>query len=423
MSASRLVSLSRKIIKPSSPTPLSHRIHKLSLMDQMGTHSYMAALLFYPKQNTTTSMPEPTKISRVLEKSLSKVLTSYYPFAGQVRDNSFVECNDIGADLSIVRIDCPMSSIFDHPRTYIDNLVLPFDPWFPSTDSLVAAKLCHFECGGVALGVCLSHKVSDGCSLSKFLRDWSMVARDSEAKLSPLFNGSSIFKPTNSSSFQVVADPPLYKNESKRFHFSASKLKSLKSLTDSTTQIRPMTVEAITAFLYRCVNTTPSLLIQAVDQRGTSNDALVPADLTGNAILPFVVSATNKEEMNWERLVSELRKGKEKIQDMLKYIESEEYLCSKVSDIARELNERTSNNDIPMYRFSSLRRFPSNDMNFGWGRPRQVDVSTLPINMFILMDNQNGDGVEVIVSLEDRELSALERNDEFLQFASPCLGF
>ncbi|KAG5569870.1 hypothetical protein H5410_059636 [Solanum commersonii] len=388
MSASRLVSLSRKIIKPSSPTPLSHRIHKLSLMDQMGTHSYMAALLFYPKQNTTTSMTEPTKISQVLEKSLSKVLTSYYPFAGQVRDNSFVECNDIGAYLSIVRIDCPMSSILDHPRTYIDNLVLPFDPWFPSTDSLVAAKLCHFECGGVALGVCLSHKVSDGCSLGKFLRDWSMVARDSEAKLSPLFNGSSIFKPSNSSSFQVVADPPLYKNESKR-----------------------------------CVNTTPSLLIQAVDQRGTSNDALVPADLTGNAILPFVVSATNKEEMNWERLVSELRKGKEKIQDMLKYIESEEFLCSKVSDIARELNERTSNNDIPMYRFSSLRRFPSNDMNFGWGRPRQVDISTLPINMFILMDNQNGDGVEVIVSLEDGELSALERNDEFLQFASPCLGF
>ncbi|KAK6774336.1 hypothetical protein RDI58_029575 [Solanum bulbocastanum] len=140
-----------------------------------------------------------------------------------------------------------MSSIFDHPRTYIDNLVLPIDPWFPSTDSLVVAKLSFFECGGVALGVCLSHKVSDGCSL----------------------------------------------------------------------------VEAITAFLYRCVNTTPSLLIQAVDHRGTSNDALVP-------VLPFVVSATNKEEMNLERLVSELRKGKERIQDMLKYIESEEFLCSKV---------------------------------------------------------------------------------------------
>ncbi|KAG5570402.1 hypothetical protein H5410_060168 [Solanum commersonii] len=58
MSSSRLVLLCKKIIKPSSPTPLSHRIHKLSLTDQMGTHSYMEALLFYPKQNTTTSMPK-----------------------------------------------------------------------------------------------------------------------------------------------------------------------------------------------------------------------------------------------------------------------------------------------------------------------------------------------------------------------------
>ncbi|KAG5570403.1 hypothetical protein H5410_060169 [Solanum commersonii] len=146
-----------------------------------------------------------------------------------------------------------MSSIFDHPPTYIDNLVLPIDPWFPHTDSLVAAKLCHFECGGVALA-------------------------------------------------------------------------------ESETQTSPTTVEAITTFLYKCVNTSnfmPSLLMQAVDQRGASNIALVPADLTGNAILPFVVSATNKEEMNLQRLVSELRKSKEKIQDMLKYIESEEFLCSK----------------------------------------------------------------------------------------------
>lgn len=137
---------------------------------------------------------------------------------------------------------------------------------------------------------------------------------------------------------------------------------------------------------------------------------------------PVVVSATNKEEMDLERLVSELRKGKEKIQDMLKYIESEELLCSKVSEIARELNERTSSNDIPMYRFSSLRRFPTNDMNFGWGRPRQLDIATYPFNMFLLMDNQNGDGVEVLVSLEEGKMSAFERNDELLQFASPCSG-
>ncbi|KAK6774121.1 hypothetical protein RDI58_029360 [Solanum bulbocastanum] len=130
-----------------------------------------------------------------------------------------------------------------------------------------------------------------GCSLGNFLRGWSMVARDSEAKLS--------------SQHQYLNHPILH-------HFKW--LLILINSAESETQTSPTTVEAITTFLYKCVNNTPnfmpSLLIQAVDQCGASNDALVPADLTGNAILPFVVSATNKEEMNLQRLVSELRKGK-----------------------------------------------------------------------------------------------------------------
>ncbi|KAK4343507.1 hypothetical protein RND71_036601 [Anisodus tanguticus] len=427
MAASRLVLLSKKMIKPSSPTPLSHKIYKLSLMDQMGTHSYMPFSFFYPKQDTASS-PEPKKVFQILEKSLSKILTAYYPFAGRVWDNSIVECNDMGVDLSQVRIDCPMSSIFDHPHTDIDNLIFPDDPWFPSTDSLIVAQLSHFECGGIVLGASFSHKVSDGHITTKFLRDWAMVARDSEAKQSPLFNGASIFKPANySSSPQVVVDPPLYQNVSKRYHFSASKLKSLNSLisVDSGSQIPPTTVEAVTAFLCKCVNTPtfkPSLLVHTVNLRGTNNDALVPADLVGNAILPSAVSAANKEEMNLQRLVGELRKGKEKIQDMLKYAKSEELLCSRVSKIDREMNEWTSSNDFSMYRFSSLRKFPLHDINFGWGRPRRADMATFRVNMFVLLDNRSGDGLEVLVNLEEGEMSAFESNDELLQFASPCSG-
>ncbi|MCD7457965.1 hypothetical protein HAX54_036712 [Datura stramonium] len=402
------------MIKPSSPTPVSHRIHKLSLMDQMGTHSYIPISFFYPKQDTASSA-EPRKVSQILENSLSKVLTAYYPFAGRVRDNSFVECNDMGVDLFQVRIDCSMSSIFHHPRTDIDNLVLPKDPWIPSTGSLMVAQLCHFECGGIALGVCVSHKVNDAYGVASFLRDWAMVARDSEAKPSPLFNGSSIFKPANysSSPHQMVVDPPINQNVSKRYHFPASKLKALKALisADSGSQIHPTTVEAITAFLCKCVNTptfTPSLLIQAVNLRGTNNDALVPADLVGNAILPFTVSVANKEDLDLQRLVGELSKGKEKIRDMLKYIKSEELLCSRVSEIAGEMNDWTSTNNFSLYRFSSLRKFPLHDINFGWGRPRRVDLATFPVNMFVLLDNQSQDGVEVLFALQWRLINSLQ---------------
>ncbi|OIT37557.1 PREDICTED: acylsugar acyltransferase 3-like [Nicotiana attenuata] len=420
MAISRLVSLSQKIIKPSSPTPFSHRIHNLSLMDQMGTHSYIPFSFFYPKQDTASSL-EPTKVSQILEKSLSKVLTAYYPFAGRVRDNSFVECNDMGVDLSQVRIDCPMSSIFNHPRTDIDKLIFPKDPWNLSTGSLIVAQLNHFECGGIILSACISHKVVDGYSMTNFLRDWALVARDSEAKPSPLFNGASVFQPANYSAPPQVADPSRKQNASKRYHFSASKLKALKARS----QIPPTTVEAVTALLCKCANTPtfkPSLLIQAVNLQGTNNDALVPAGLVGNAILPYVASAANEEDLKWQRLIGELRERKEKVHDMLKDIKSEDILFSRVSELATQINERTSSNDFSIYRFSSLRKFPFHDINFGWGRPTRVDAATFPVNMFLLLDNQNGDGVEVLVNLEEGEMSVFESNEELLQFASPSSG-
>nr|ART34012.1 acylsugar acyltransferase 2 [Salpiglossis sinuata] len=422
MAASRLVLLSKKMIKPSSPTPISHRIHKLSLMDQMGTHSYVPFSFFYPKQDAASSL-EPTKVSRILEKSLSKVLTSYYPLAGRVRDNSFVECNDMGVDFSQVQIDCPMSRIFDVPRAEMDNLIFPKDPWIPSTDSLVVAQLNHFECGGVVLSTCISHKVADGYSIAKFLRDWAIVARDSGEKPSPLFNGASILKPTNNSSTQVV-DPSLYKTTSKRYHFSASKLKALKAMisADSGNQIVPTAVEAVTALLFKSINARnfkPSMLMQTVNLRGKNNDALLPADLVGNVIFPFVVSAANEDELNLQRLVSELREGKEKIHNTLECIKSEELLCSKVCEIAREINKRTTRDDFSMYRFTSVRKFPLNDIDFGWGRPRRADFATAPINLIFLMDDQSGDGVEVLLNLGEEEMSTFQSNDELLQFASP----
>ncbi|XP_009588593.1 acylsugar acyltransferase 3-like [Nicotiana tomentosiformis] len=419
MAISRLVLLSQKIIKPSSPTPFSHRIHKLSLMDQMGTRTYMPISFFYPKQDTAISL-EPTKVSQILEKSLSKVLTAYYPFAGRVRDNSFIECNDMGINLSQVRIDCPMSSIFNQPRTDIEKLIFPKDPWSTSTDSLIVAQLNHFECGGIVLSACISHNVADAYSMANFVRDWALVALDSEAKPSPLFNGASIFQPANYSAPQV-ADPSRKQNASKRYHFSASKLKALKARS----QIPPTTVEAVTAFLCKCANTPtfkPSLLIQAVNLRGTSNDALVPAGLVGNAVLPYVVSAANEEDLNLQRLIGELREGKEKVHNMLKYIKSEELLCSRVSELATQINEQTSSNAFSIYRFSSLRKLPFRDINFGWGRPTRVDIATFPVNMFVLLDNQNGDGVEVLVNLDEGEMSGFESNEELLQFASPSSG-
>ncbi|WMV23361.1 hypothetical protein MTR67_016746 [Solanum verrucosum] len=44
----------------------------------------------------------------------------------------------------------------------------------------------YFECGGIALSFCMSHKlVGDACSAYNFLRDWARLTRDPKLTLSP----------------------------------------------------------------------------------------------------------------------------------------------------------------------------------------------------------------------------------------------
>ncbi|KAH0663163.1 hypothetical protein KY284_028094 [Solanum tuberosum] len=49
-------------------------------------------------------------------------------------------------------------------------------PWANGVDrALIVAQLSHFDCGGIALSVCLSHKIGDGSSVYCFLRDWAAL--------------------------------------------------------------------------------------------------------------------------------------------------------------------------------------------------------------------------------------------------------
>ncbi|WMV38668.1 hypothetical protein MTR67_032053 [Solanum verrucosum] len=196
MASPQLDLISTKIIKPSSPTPLIHRIQKLSIFDQLNPCSnYMSFGMFFPKQYNPTLPVDRTHISTILENSLSRALTSYYPLAGTIRDDGLhVECNDVGAKFLQAKIDCPMSEI-NHRSSEAEDLVFPKDlPWTPSKENLVVAQLNHFNCGGIAISVCVSHKIVDGSSMANFINHWSTMARNPSAPIPSFqFVGGSIF--------------------------------------------------------------------------------------------------------------------------------------------------------------------------------------------------------------------------------------
>lgn len=143
MVASSLVSLiSKKIIKPSIPTP-PLRTHKFSFVDQV-FHFSIPMSFFYPKNRNDKSY-EPTHVSQLVEKSLSKALSFYYPYAGGLKDSSFVDCNDVGVELSHVRVHCPMSEIFNHPYTDAEHVVFPVvQPYGHNEGNLAITQVSYF---------------------------------------------------------------------------------------------------------------------------------------------------------------------------------------------------------------------------------------------------------------------------------------
>ncbi|KAM3232184.1 hypothetical protein P3L10_017543 [Capsicum annuum] len=169
--------ISKKIIKPFTPAPSTQRWHKLSLIDQGLTHLYIPFVFYYPKNQVNAIPNGPKQLSNLLTNSLSKALTNYYPWARSLKDNATIECDDNGVEFFEIQINFPMDKVVNHPDSNVKDLTFPQGvPWSNGVDrALTVAQLSHFDCGGIALNVCLSHKIGKASSVHCFLRDWAVI--------------------------------------------------------------------------------------------------------------------------------------------------------------------------------------------------------------------------------------------------------
>ncbi|XP_059285106.1 acyltransferase Pun1-like [Lycium ferocissimum] len=317
MAASRLISVSKKLNKPFSPTPSPLKYFKLSLLDQVLGNMYMPLAFFYPKK--------PAQISQILETSLSKFLTSYYPFAGRLRDNIFIDCNDKEARLINVHYDCPMSENVNLPDT--GPKYLPFAKgmtWNHSADedSLVVAQLSNFDCGGIAISACISHKLGDASTLCKFMSNWAITTKFIGMKgPSPMLIGSSIFPPSKN----VPLTKPMIASQiqlttTNRYLFSSSKLNALKAMISSQSGVQnPSRVEVASALLHKCAiaaskTTSGSFKSSILNQFANLRSRMVPPlpqSSVGNIISSMSILTTKEEDVTLASVFKELRKEKE----------------------------------------------------------------------------------------------------------------
>ncbi|KAF3440182.1 hypothetical protein FNV43_RR18461 [Rhamnella rubrinervis] len=298
----------RETIQPSSPTPHHLRSFKLCLMDQHAGVMYTSIVLFYPNSNVDGNVNLAAERSQLLKKTLSETLTHFYPLAGRIRSNLYVECNDEGAEFVEARINCSISKILENPDVERLKEFLPIDiaSKEAETGPLLRVQATSFECGGMAIGVSMSHKVSDAASLCTFIKSWSSIALGGSNDLLylPEFVGASLIFPPrehlgNSSESKSGATFKLVRNKcsTRRFVFDAPMIAALQRKAASESVKKPTRVEAVSALIWKCAMeassatkgpTRPSTLMQCVNIRSSVLPAL-PESFLGNLIDFFAV--------------------------------------------------------------------------------------------------------------------------------------
>ncbi|KAF3444027.1 hypothetical protein FNV43_RR13717 [Rhamnella rubrinervis] len=383
-----------------------------------------------------------------LKKSFSEALTLCYPFSGRIENNITIRFDDGGDDEDCgayyieARIDTPLSSFLQQPDVEVLKKFLPNEVESPkaTTMPLLLLQISFFNCGGLAVGLCISHRLADLVTLIKFIMLWKAIAHDTEQQRLPLFafDAASYFPPKDQDhDHNLAADekpPPVVLNwpdkcVTKRFVFDGSQVAALKAKAASEYAQRPSRVEAVSALIWRCawrsntmINLKHSVMVQFMDIRKRVESP--PLENTmGNLVHYFGTVAEEGNEMELPYLVAQLREQIRKCsENLVKTLASGTSTNSvellRAQETAGDFASRIKY--MKLYLCSSWCNFRLYDYaDFGWGKPIWIfTAGSSKKNFFRLMETKEGDGVEAWVSLSNEEMALFERDDQLLAFAS-----
>ncbi|KAJ9709685.1 hypothetical protein PVL29_001255 [Vitis rotundifolia] len=371
-------------IKPSSPTPDHLKSFKLSLPDQLAPPTY---------------------------NSLSETLILFYPLGGTIKGDVSVDLSYEAVTFTEAQASIQLSDILRNPEMDILQQFLPFDPYNVRSDkpvAVLAIQVTILVCGGLAIGVCISHKTADGATLASFLCAWALTARRaSESIADSLFDMATLFPPSDH--LHVIMPSGLFSKQkivTKRFVFDATSLATLKGrAAKATCMNNPTPIEAITALLCKsAMNSTSEKSGKATLPRIKSHlPGLAFGNLWRNAIAS-IADGYNKIEL--PDIVVQLRTAMRKInEEYVRKLQGDDGLSQAIESL-KEVSEMVTKGQVEFYRFSS------------W--PMWVCTSNAPIkNVVILMGMRSGDGTEGWVSMDEQHMTKSEREEQLLMHFRP----
>ncbi|KAI3413091.1 uncharacterized protein J3R85_016528 [Psidium guajava] len=202
---------SKKLVKPSDPTPHHCRKLGLSFIDDLLFSKYVGVVFYYRARESTREIDSLQRLRR-LEESLSETLVLFYPLAGRyVEDGLFIDCNDEGVEFVQAKVDGTMDQLL---RGDLDRDLISCLSKFPppaANNPLVVVQANSFDCGGLAISLRFSHKIGDMYTMATFMNSWATACRSGIHQVaSPNFELPSLF-PVKEPAFRQWPELPLWK--------------------------------------------------------------------------------------------------------------------------------------------------------------------------------------------------------------------
>ncbi|XP_044502043.1 stemmadenine O-acetyltransferase-like isoform X1 [Mangifera indica] len=415
--------LSGEIIKPSSPTPNQLRTHKLCLLEQLvPPHVHFPFIFFY-----SAATKDPSKTSIELKLSLSQTLTYYYPFAGRLKDGSFIDCDDSGVTFIEAQVAGNMSEVLKEPEMDLLEQLLPFKA-DEKLSTLVVVQVSYFDCGGMAIGVCFSHFIADATAAANFVKNWAALASCRSIDIKDvIFDCTSIFPPqdvlglTDSVCERCVSYVEI---KTKRFVFDAAKIAALREEIGNVAGLdRPTRVEAVSTLILSAViaaaaretNEFSSTILAAsfpVNLRKRMNPPL-PEECVGNICTTTTLMCPMNERIDHKSLAKMIHESIRMVDDQ--FVRNV-YGGGEFLNFLKNAVEGLSKNRI--FWNSSWCKLPFYEADFGWGKPKWIATIVRDDKVAMLVDTSDGEGIEVWMGLPKEDMAKFEQDPGILAYSS-----
>ncbi|KAJ7949109.1 Shikimate O-hydroxycinnamoyl transferase [Quillaja saponaria] len=445
------------IIIPSEPTP--DGLMGLSDFDQIQGVKHGPSSLFLYKQNHSSSTI--ADITKRLKDSLSKILVPYYPLAGRlcrIEGRFELDCNAKGVQFVEAICDDQAKVVDDYfdfePTETVKDFIptIDYDTIPLEERPLLLVQLTRLSCGGLCVGIGVSHTVCDAWALFRFINSWTKLAKEegnwdvNNEMMQPLHNRTLLnsigHRPPRFDHRESKAPPALLgcsdtKTEQQKpisvavLRVSRDQIENLKKEAQTKS-----TYEAIAAHMWRCAckarkgdTNQPTSILSVADIRNRSKPR-IPANYFGNAILPTLTPICLFGEILSNPLSYTAQKIRESIQiltdDYIKSATDFVKIHQQCVDSFRIGSPTGYYHGNPNLNIGCLISLPVYDADFGWGKPVYHGLGSF-FNVdgrSFIMPGSAGDGSVVIyLRLQTQHMEAFKKffNEDLGQFCKARL--